>query len=67
MWAYPAKFQMMSLGLKISNSLCLNIDGKKVRQSEHVKLLGIQIDNKLYFDMHVKELCQNINKNYVCF
>ena len=61
MCANPAKFQMMFLGLKIINSLCLNIDGQKIKQSEHVKLLGVQIGNKLHFDKHVKELCQKIN------
>ena len=43
------------------------IDGEKVRQSEHVKLLGVQISNKSNFDMHVKELCQNINQELCAF
>ena len=59
--ANPTKFQMMFLGLRINNSPFLNIDGQKVKQSEQVKLLGVQIDNKLHFDIHVKELCQKIN------
>ena len=59
--ANPAKFQMMFLGLKIKNSICLNIDWQTVKQSEYVKLCGVQIDNKLHFDMHVKDLCQKIN------
>ena len=67
MCANPAKFQMMFLGLKISNSLCLNADGQKVRKSEHIKLLGIQIDNKLYFGMPVRELCQKINQKLYAF
>ena len=62
MCANPGKFKMMFLGLKINSSLCLNIDEQKVRQSEYVKLRGIQIDNKLHFDMHAKELCQKINE-----
>ena len=47
MCANSAKFQMMLWILRINTSLCLNIDGQKVKQSEHVKL---------HFDMHVKEL-----------
>ena len=46
MCANPAKFQMMFLGLEINNFLCLNINGQKIKQSEHVKLLGVQIENK---------------------
>ena len=52
--------QLMFLGLKINNSLCLNIDKQKGNQNEHVKLLGVQIDNKSHFDMPVKELCQKL-------
>ena len=31
---------------------------QRVKQSEHVKLLGVQTDNKLYFDVYVKDLCK---------
>ena len=41
----------------ISNSLCLNIDGQEVKQNEYVKLLGVQIDKKVNFDVCVKEVC----------
>ena len=67
MCANPAKFQMMFLGLKINNLLCLNIDGQKIKQSEHVKLLGVQIDNKLNFNVHVKELCKKMNQKLSAF
>ena len=67
MCANPAKFQMMFLGLKISNLLCLNIDGQKIKQSEHVKLLGVQIDNKLNFNAHIKELCKKMNQKLCVF
>ena len=59
MCANPAKFQMMFLGLKSDNSFILDISGQQVKQSEQVKLLGVQIDNSLTFDAHVKELCRN--------
>ena len=58
---------MMFLSLKSNNSLCLNIDGQKIKQSEHVKLLGVQKDNKLHFDKHVKEQCQKINQKLCAF
>ena len=58
MCANPAKFQKMFLGCKIDNFLCLSIDGQKIKQSDHVKLSGVEIDSKLNFDTHDKELCQ---------
>ena len=67
MCANPAKFQMIFLGLKINNLLCLNIDGQKIKQSEHVKLLGVQIGSKLNFNVHVKELCKKMNQKLSAF
>ena len=67
MCANPAKFQMIFLGLKINNLLCLNTDGQKIKQSEHVKLLGVQIDNKLNFNVHIKELCKKMNQKLCAF
>ena len=66
MCANPAKFHMMFLRLKINNLLCLNIGGQKIKHSEHVKLLGVQID-KLNFNVHVKELCKKMNQKLCAF
>ena len=54
-------------GGKINNLLSLNIDGQKIKQSEHVKLLGVQIDNKLNFNVHIKELCKKMNQKLFAF
>ena len=62
-----AKFQMMFLGLKIYNLLCLNIDGQKIKQNENVKLLGVQIGNKSNFNVHVTKLCQKMNQKVCAF
>ena len=67
MCANPAKFQMMFLGLKSDNSFILDISGQQVKQSEQVKLLGVQIDNSLTFDAHIKELCRKINQKLCAF
>ena len=66
MCANPVKIQMMFLGLRINNSLCLQIlMGRK--QSEQVKLLGVQVDNKLHFNVHVEEFYQKINHKLCAF
>ena len=54
----PKKFQLMFLGLKRKQGLRLNIQGSKIVAKEHVKLLGIEIDNKLKLDKYVQTLCQ---------
>ena len=39
-------------------SYTLNIDSNQVTSEKFVKLLGINIDNKLSFDEHVSSLCK---------
>ena len=65
MYANPEAFQTLFLGFKSSNSFCLYNDWRNVRQSDHVKLLGVLIDSELSFGVDVKERCQKIHKNYV--
>ena len=35
------------------------INGHEIDNSEHVKLLGVTLDNKLSFDEHVSKLCKS--------
>ena len=65
--ATPSKFQMMLLGIKRNDKLCMEINGATVCPSASVKLLGITIDAGLKFDQHVKTLCQKVNKNIKAF
>ena len=48
--------------VKRSSDMCnqytLNIDGNQVTPEKSVKLLGINIDNKLSFDEHLSSLCK---------
>ncbi|MAG86051.1 MAG: hypothetical protein CMB97_01400 [Flavobacteriaceae bacterium] len=54
--------KLMFLGLKKKHELRLNINGNKIQAANHVKLLGIEINNKLNLDRHVQALCIKINK-----
>ena len=42
MSANHSKFQIMFLGLRGAKKLCLNMNGKLIPSSEHVKLLGVK-------------------------
>ena len=67
MIANPRKFQLMFLGLKETEHLGLNINGKIIRASENVKLLGVTIDNKLTFGQHVEDLCMKVSTKVKAF
>ena len=58
MVANPKKSQLMFLGLKGQKRLRLNISENKLSATDHVKLLGIEFDNKLKFSNHVKRYAQ---------
>ena len=57
----------MFLGLKRKQGLRLSIHGSKIVAKDHVKLLEIEIDNKLKFDKHVQTVCQKVNKKTSAF
>ena len=38
------------------------MNGKIVQEDERVKLLGFTIDNNLNFNLHIKEICGNVNQ-----
>ena len=57
----------MFLKLNEKHKLRLNIEGVKISSTENVKLLGIEIDNKLRFSKHVKTLCDNTNRKFNTF
>ena len=62
MSANSSKFQLMFLGLKRNINLCLEINGKILLPSKSVKLLGVEIDNKLNFLPHIETMCKKANK-----
>ena len=42
-------------------SIELNIGDKAIKSEPWVKLLGIKIDNKLNFDLHIFDLCKPVS------
>ena len=67
MKANPSKFQIMFLGRKDISKLCLNINGLLIPSSRQVKRLGVNIDNSLNFEVHIKEICRKVNQKVDAF
>ena len=67
MKANPSKFQIMFLGQEDMSRLCLNINGLLIPLGKQVKFLGVNIDNSLEFDAHIKELCWKVNQKVHAF
>ena len=67
MVANPKKFQLMFLGLKGNRRLRLNIQENKISTTDHVKLLGIEIDKKLKFNKHIETVCFKVNQKINAF
>ena len=55
----PEKFQaiVVKKNTKIKDSYTLNINDLTINSENSVKLLGIEIDNKLSFEQHISTLC----------
>ena len=59
MLANPSKFQVIFLTkTKEHINLSLQINNKIIESKESVELLGIEIDDKLKFESHIRELCR---------
>ena len=57
----PKKFQFMILGKSTRQSLILNINNIKIRESSSVVLLGLTIDDRLTFKDHINVLRRRVN------
>ena len=57
----PSKLQIMFLGRKDISKLCLNINGLLIPSSKQVEVLGVNHNNSLNFEAHIKELCSKVN------
>jgi hypothetical protein len=61
MQANPGKFQAIFLGSR-QDHVSLTVEGKSIAAVDSVKLLGVNIDNKLTFSTHIQELCQKVGR-----
>ena len=57
MMANPGKFQFMILGKNTINKSIV-INNKTIESSKSVELLGLTIDNKLNFRIHINNICK---------
>ena len=61
MVANPDKFQLMFLGKKVKDPINLSVNNISIKSVDSVKLLGVEIDNKLNFVEHIKNICKKAN------
>ena len=54
MKANPGKFHLLASS---SDKISICVDNYNIKSSKWEKLLGIKIDNKLNFNIHVDEIC----------
>ena len=64
--ANPNKFEIMFLGVDDAENYSLRIGSDTISATKYVKLVGVFIDNRLNFDIHIKKLCEVANKKIRC-
>ena len=52
----PKKFQAIFINC-VDNDIEIEIDGIKLSSEDHVKLLGVNLDSKLNFEIHIQQMC----------
>ena len=57
----PKKFQFMILGKGTRQTITLNINNIKIRESQNVELLRLTLDNLLTFEYRINMLCRRAN------
>ena len=61
----PEKFQAIILDKKKSNltNILLTIDNQTIKSVPAVELLGIHLDDKLNFNLHISNICGHLRTN----
>ena len=62
MVANPEKFQIMFLGVEDNSNLTFEINGISICATNSVKLLGVIIDHKLTFSLHIEAICKQASQ-----
>ena len=62
MQANPEKNQGIVFGNKKTDDTSFTVKGNEIEFEKHVKLLGINIDNTLKFDVHVDSVCKKASR-----
>jgi hypothetical protein len=57
----PDKFNYIVFGNK-TDAGSITIDNHVIKPVNHVKLLGLHLDNKLNFDVHISKLCEKAGR-----
>ena len=61
MKANPKKFQFLILGKSKRQTIILNMNNIKIRESQNIELLGLKTDNRETFKDHINMLCGRAN------
>ena len=63
MKANPDKFQAIAVGKRTKDeNITFNLDNNIINCEDHVKLLGVTIDFKLSFDLHISIVCKKASR-----
>ena len=61
MVANPSKFQLMFLSKYKNIEKNMSFDGKTIKSSDAVELLGITLDKNINFKRHTQNICRKAN------
>ena len=60
--ANPNKFQGIILGKDVPQSIALTTQDYEILLSNHLKVLGVTLDDKLKFDIHIDSICLSASR-----
>ena len=67
MAANPSKFQLMFLSKYKNIEKSMSFDGKTIKSSDTVELLGITLDKNINFKRHIQNICRKANNKTKAF
>ena len=56
MLANSEKFHAIFINC-VENDIKIEMDGTKLSSEDHVKLIGVNLDSKLHFEIHIQQIC----------